>query len=552
MAGRQILSLLREHQFVELDRVLNLAQQRFENGLGGEEELHGLLHSFEQADDRLGEHFSAWFDATPVQYGKLLALGWWLFQMGWQSRGGSTSNHVSDRGWRDLGNALEQAGSYCEAAIKLSSRPLHAYLLQAAIAHTIGNSLSEEDLRSERYPQWYAAGVKVYPESWLLRHNLLMSLRTEWGGSEEMMLTFVRQQEQQGFPDSQKLWAAYHAAVAHYQAHFVHNASQALERAKLAAQLNPRKYRPLLFEMMDAAKAPQREQEQVIQEIVRDLSADQNLGTNFYLAFTHARDWFAPYVTSIGNHMLARAEQGDDESLMMLGYYRLYRSSFAWPDPLPLLIEARERGHAKAAAFIVHLKRKALEDSGGTNPTAKAALREEIVKAADLGDADMSWEIVSEFAEFQQQFGWPHDERLKYSLTAADAGNDLARVMLANLLVKNTVSLGEDGQLHLVFGETIPLPTQRSLDYGRHLLERAVHSGNELAKETWDAIPEWRWDAEAIKRKVEIQENREKYGRSSQVATKPTPAPAQSPKTRDDPPQKGGITGLWNSLRGKK
>ena len=319
----ELLALLEGHEFFRLDDLFAQAQQRFEGDQSDEYELDRMVSAFWKPDQRLGEHFTAWFEATPPAYGKLLALSHWLLALGWQARGGRTSNFVSDRGWRDLHSALEQTTEYSTQATAFSRRPLHAYMVLAAVNKTVGCQLSEEDIASEQYPEWYTEGLRAYPPSLMLRQDMLLLLRPEWGGSETMMLNYLRQQERAGFPQIQKLWAAYHAMVAHYLAHFADDPKGALERATMAAQLFPKKYNPRLFEMMDAAGRPRPERQRVLDEILLHLDDSTDLGTNFYISFMHVKDWPSHYTQQLGQHMLRQAERGDDESLLMLGRYHI-------------------------------------------------------------------------------------------------------------------------------------------------------------------------------------------------------------------------------------
>lgn len=559
VTAEQFVTALKEGQFGRLEQALGRAQRRYEQGQSKEIELQRLLRFFDQADSRLGEHFAAWLGASPPSYGQLLALSRWLIAMGWQARGGRTSNHVSDRGWRDLHSALEQAEHYIGVAKGLSSRPLHAHLTQANIANTVGCSLSEEDIAAQNYPEWYREAIATDPSSFIARESMLYHLRTEWGGSEKMMLDYVRQQEEQGFAGSQKLWASYHAAVAHYLGHFKDDFGAASERASLAAQLDPQ-YLPLLFEHLTYAGAPREQLEKVLQDVLVHLTPRQNLGTNFYLAFSRAKDWYAPYAQRIGQHMLEQAKRGDDEALYMLGFYQLYRPDFAWLGALPLLKAARERGNVRAAGLIVQLGQKdpsnqpqwqkANAKAGGAEPTpAELQFQEDVLLAAQLGEADACWEVVRQIEVYKARFELTDEDRMKFLLLSADGGNDSARTLAAKLILDNVVRFTEDGELELVVGENIPTPTQRSLDYARWLLERASASGYEYAQEILNQTPEWRWDAEAIQRKVEIHRNRENFGRAAATsASKAPPAPAP----QSQPPAKGGLGGLWSRLTGKK
>ncbi len=385
---------------------------------------------------------------------------------------------------------------------------------------------------------------------------MLLLLRPEWGGSETMMLNYLRQQERAGFPQIQKLWAAYHAMVAHYLAHFADDPKGALERATMAAQLFPKKYNPRLFEMMDAAGRPRPERQRVLDEILLHLDDSTDLGTNFYISFMHVKDWPSHYTQQLGQHMLRQAERGDDESLLMLGRYHIYRPQYNMPGVMPLLLQARDMGSAEAAALIVQIKRANLLKPGAGTAQEEQAVMQDVLKAADLGNADMCWEIIDNFKAYQAHFGLDEDkDRLRYLAMGADGGNEMARTFLGALMVENVAGIDEEGNLYFVDGFTRPPPTQRSLDYGHYLLERAAANGNGRAQELLATLPEWRWDASEILRRVP-GERGPKYGRDS-MAPSTRPSAAEScPAAASDPGQDdtalGRLARLWNSLRAKR
>lgn len=63
-------------------------------------------------------------------------------------------------------------------------------------------------------------------------------------------------------------------------------------------------------------------------------------------------------------------------------------------------------------------------------------------------------------------------------MSAADGGDNDARVQLAEQLRLGTAEVGEDGVLRPMKGTPLP----RSIEYARHLLERAAHEGHKGAK----------------------------------------------------------------------
>lgn len=188
------LDLLRAGQYEALDRELSDVQAAFEGGERSERELERAFAPFEQPDPALGEKFSEWMEARPGSYGAHTALARWCLARAWAYRGGTTFNLVSDRGRRGMHHFLEQAEGCARHATTLTGNPLSAWLVVASVHNTQGCELSLEDLQAGRYPEWFTRPLAGNPHSLDLRRTMLLHLRTEWGGSEEHMLTFVRQQ----------------------------------------------------------------------------------------------------------------------------------------------------------------------------------------------------------------------------------------------------------------------------------------------------------------------------------------------------------------------
>ncbi|UBV43428.1 hypothetical protein LAJ19_04225 [Deinococcus taeanensis] len=122
--------------------------------------------------------------------------------------------------------------------------------------------------------------------------------------------------------------------------------------------------------------------------------------------------------------------------------------------------------------------------------------REAILKAANLLSGDMSWRVYQDFTAYQEQFALDARQRFRYLHRAADGGNNDARYELAQQLRAGRVELGEDSVLRPV--DTAPI--QASLEYARHLLERAAGTGYRPAAKMLRDTPERDWQAATARR----------------------------------------------------
>ncbi|GGR49303.1 hypothetical protein GCM10008959_08170 [Deinococcus seoulensis] len=491
MNGPDLLNLLRSGDIDPLHTHLSDLQAQFEAGKLHERDLLRAFQPFQTSDLTLSDGFQKWTETHPGTYAPHVALANWFLGRGWEARGGHTSNRVSDQGWRSLDHFLTQTDGCARHAATLTDNPLAAWNVIGLASNTRGCQLSLHDVQTQQYPDWFTRGVADNPGSVALRRVMLLHLRTEWGGSEEHMLTFVRQQQdagQLGQTDMQRLWAEFHSHVAHHAQHFARDPDRAIERASLAADLYPPKAEQLFIALTNAASpGPAR-----LAALRRFLTAAEqdpavSLSGNFYWALAKAGSWIQPQLPALHTLIARELHQGDAQGAVSVARLRHRHPTWKLPDPLPALRVARDQGHTEAAEEIVYAAGPSISDT---------EVRGDILKAADLLSGDMSWRVYQDFPAYQQQFNLTARQRFKYLHRAADGGNNDARVELAQQLRAGKVELGGDGVLRPV--DTPPL--QSSLDYARHLLERAVAVDHEPARHLLNDTAEQEWNADQATR----------------------------------------------------
>ncbi len=493
MNGPILLNLLRTGDIEPLHAHLTDLQTQFEAGRVSEGDLLQAFRTFQTSDLTLAEGFQKWTEAHPGMYAPQVALAGWFLGRAWEARGQTTSVHVSDQGYRAMEHFLEQSDGCARNATTLTSNPLAAWNVVAGAANTRGCQLELHDVQAQQYPDWFTRARADNPSSLHLRRVMLKNLRTEWGGSEEHMLTFVRQQQEDGRlgqADMQRLWAEFHSHVSHHAMHFARDHDRAIERASVAADLHPPQAEQLFIALTSAA-SPGPARLAALRRFLQAADKDPTvtLSGNFYWALAKAASWIQPELPGLRALVARDLQQGGPDSAIWIARLRRRHPTWDLPDPLNALRVAREQGHTEAAEQIVY-------DSEA--PTPNAETRGDILKAADLYSGDMSWHVYQDFPAYQQQFGLSHRQRFKYLHRAADGGNNEARVELAQQLRAGTVELGSDGVLRPV--NTAPL--QSSLNYARHLLERAAAANHEPARrQLRDADPQ-EWNADRAARRM--------------------------------------------------
>ncbi|WP_216319555.1 DUF4034 domain-containing protein [Deinococcus aestuarii] len=496
LSAPDLLGHLRDARYADLETSLGPLQRQFERGEAGETELKRAFGVFQKPDPALSERFNGWMEAHPGSYVAHAALAEWLLARAWAYRGQQTANLVSDQGWRGLHHHLEQAEGCARHATTLSANPLTAWLVVAYVHNTRGCGLSLEDVQEGRYPDWFQRPLEDNPRSLEVRLAMLYHLRAEWGGSEEHMLAFVRGQQDSGLlgpGDMQRLWAEFHACAAHHAQFFLNDADKAVERARLAADLRELKAAQL-FVALTHAKKPPAERRAALERFLTAAEQDPaaTLPGNLLWALLQSKDWLEALLPRVTALLTRWAEAGDHEAAVALGYLRLLNNPWTLPDPTPLLTRARDEGDRQAAEMLVRLQ----EGNLGAALRDTPAKREAMLAAADLGSPEMSWRVYQGFDAFRKQFGLDDRAKYRYLLKAADAGNNDARFALAQQLRAGLVEVGDDGVLRPV--DTPPL--QESLDYAKHLLERAAAEDHKGAHKALKAAKAGDWDAKTARR----------------------------------------------------
>lgn len=495
MNGPDLLNLLRSGDIDPLHTHLSDLQAQFEAGTLHERDLLRAFQPFQTSDLTLADGFQKWTETHPGTYAPHVALANWFLGRGWEARGQSTSNRVSDQGWRSLDYFLTQTDGCARHAATLTDNPLAAWNVIGLASNTRGCQLSLHDVQTQQYPDWFTRAVQDNPGTLALRRVMLLHLRTEWGGSEEHMLTFVRQQQdagQLGQTDMQRLWAEFHSHVSHHAMAFAGDPATGVERARIAAELHPLQAQQLFIALTRAKAAP----DERLAALRRYLDACEQEratpGRMFGWALDQAHDWIIPETPRLAALLTRAAQDGDDDSAIMLGELQISHPKWNLPDARPLLQQAREQGHTEAAELLVRYHEKTLSETLKDTPQK----REDILKAADLLSGDMSWRVYRNFDVYRTQFTLDDRQKFRYLHRAADSGDNDARFELARQLRAGRVEVGEDGVLRPV--DTAPL--QDSLDYAKHLLERAASTDHKGAARMLRGARDQDWQAATARR----------------------------------------------------
>jgi len=490
----ETLQHLRDERYGDLDAYLNRVQRDYERGLISERELNDAYRPFATEFYSIGEKLNAWRQQHDDSYAVHQAFAGWLLAQAWRMRGGTTFDLVSDRGQRGLQYYLEQAQYAARHAATLTDKPLLAHLTLGSVHCTHGNDLTNEDVSQQRWPGWFREGVALDPESLLLRTTLLQLLRTEWGGSDAQMLTFIRSQEAQlSSSANQKLWAQFNAQISHHALHFLQDADKALEYARYAVNLDPR-YRYELAYVYHFTGHARDARETYLNAVADDLRDPR-------AALPHKAVFLARHLvleTTEQARLVARAlereaSSGDLDAVTTLGVLLTRNPALTEPHtPRHWFERALEEGDFSAGPLLIEHVR---DTSGSDAEVMQAALF-----AADEGCPEAAATVWENWKAFRTRFKLDDRAKYTYLLRAADGGNNQARVDLARLLRRGRAELGSDGVLRPVHTK----PTKESLEYATYLESRAQHEGHDKWRSALRRFGGPAWSNLPTKRKVAL------------------------------------------------
>ena len=490
-----LLHLLNTDQFEPLNTALTDLQRRFEQGDLREDALLNAFKAFSLGGTGFGPPLETLVQEHPGSYVAQVALATWLTARGYAERGGQTSDRVSDRGRRGMLHYLTGAREVAEAATVLCANPLVALMILADTQLAFGNPITPELLALGQLPDWYERGIALNPESLALRLRVLSLLRTEWGGSDEMATTYLRSQEPLLSNSARsRLWARYHAQVAHYARFFERNPDRAAENAAMAAQLHPAESAEPLIGAFQQGDDQAATGELVKVLDVFEAHPEYVLAPNAAIALGETLKTLPSQDERLERGLsllLARssAEASDAaDCAYAVGRLALAKGVKVTGRVTPVLETLLGHGCREVALILAQLYGEVLKDPHQERATC--------LRGAQLYDPVCSWRVYRSFELYRSAFGLGARDHLLYLLRAADGGQNDARVELATALRAGQVELGDDNVLRPV--DTQPL--QASLEYAKWLLERADHEGQPQAKKLLKAARDRDWQAETAKR----------------------------------------------------
>jgi predicted Zn-dependent protease len=183
-AQRQVLALLRERHYVDLERLLGSLQLGFEQDEASSPKLENAFAAFRKLE-RSGEAvLNEWVTTSP-SYTALLSRGNFYLSQGLDARGTAYYRDTPEENIRTMQFFLAKAERDFERSLALTPKP---YLSRLGLM-----SIARQTSKRHVEKAHYAEALKLAPQSVELRLAYMTGLEPRWGGSYAEMAGYAAQ-----------------------------------------------------------------------------------------------------------------------------------------------------------------------------------------------------------------------------------------------------------------------------------------------------------------------------------------------------------------------
>ena len=181
----EILTLAKNQQFDQLETYFTNLYQAFDDKQIPEDWLRQAHHAFYNSDPDIQQYLDAWVDQSPSSYFAALNRGIYWMRLAQLSRGANYINKTQERQKLGMRYYQETALVDLHKAAELSPKAFLPYSYIMSISKTSGDNALYISARS--------AGLKLFPESFILRSEILFGLQPKWGGTKDALDLFIEE-----------------------------------------------------------------------------------------------------------------------------------------------------------------------------------------------------------------------------------------------------------------------------------------------------------------------------------------------------------------------
>jgi tetratricopeptide (TPR) repeat protein len=186
---RQVVSLLEQRDYPELESVLGSLQLAFEADESASVSLEKAYHAFDKVPRGADAAFNEWAKKYPSSYAALTARGSYFYYQGLDARGTEYFRNTPAKNIRAMRSYLGWARLDLEHSLTLTTKPYLSRMTLMSIDRANGNRRGES--------AQYQEAVKLAPQSVELRVARIFGLEPRWGGSYREMERFLAESRSQ-------------------------------------------------------------------------------------------------------------------------------------------------------------------------------------------------------------------------------------------------------------------------------------------------------------------------------------------------------------------
>jgi tetratricopeptide (TPR) repeat protein len=187
--------LLEADRYQELDRQFSGLQEAYKTHAITDEDLRAAFRVFYDTDPVLASRYDSWVAQFPKSYVARLARAIYWRMVGDDVRGTKSTADTPSGQFDAMEIAHKKAMADFRASFALDPKPILSY------ASAMGITRANGDLNGSR--ELLDRANTVDRKNFVARAAYMTSIQTRWGGSQEMMRTFLDDSRHAGLPERQ-------------------------------------------------------------------------------------------------------------------------------------------------------------------------------------------------------------------------------------------------------------------------------------------------------------------------------------------------------------
>lgn len=180
-----IHKLFYDRKFPELTAFLQKYLMLCDQDIRWEVAVQSGFSVFGVPDPSFTQELDKWVKSSPKDWVPRLSRALHYISLAQMARGTAWAKDTSPEQFRRMRELLSEAAIDVDAALDLNPRLLIAYCLRIRIGN-MSPELNEDGLLAKK-------ALKIFPESYLIRFEVMRTLTPRWGGSYEEMERFARE-----------------------------------------------------------------------------------------------------------------------------------------------------------------------------------------------------------------------------------------------------------------------------------------------------------------------------------------------------------------------